>query len=193
MISVIIPYDIDRGYLKEAMESVYAQTYSNWELIVERGECRLGQNLNNAILGARGEFIKVLAEDDLLTPDSLKILRKGINGYDFVYSDAENFGDLKGWPPRSNDKTVTLESMIKGNGIHGGTTLYRKDVLIEAGCYDDSLCTGEEYDLHLKLIHAGYRHRHIPGIVYRYRLHASNKSAARNRHFEIERIKKRYV
>ena len=193
MVSVIIPYDIDRGYLKEAIRSVKAQTYGNWELIVERGECRLGQNLNNAILGARGEYIKVLAEDDLLTPDSLKILRKGIKSYDFVYSDAENFGDLKGWPERSNDKTVTLESMLKGNGIHGGTTLYRKDVLIEAGCYDDTLCTGEEYDLHLKLIKNGCTHRHIPGIVYRYRLHASNKSAARNRHGEIQMIKQRYV
>jgi len=193
MISVIIPYDIDRGYLREAIASVKAQTYGDWELIVERGLCRLGQNLNNAIKGARGEYIKVLAEDDLLTPDCLTILLKGIQGYDFVYSDAENFGDLKGWPPRSHDKTVTLESMLKGNGIHGGTTLYRRDVLMEVGCYDDSLCTGEEYELHLKLIHAGYTHRHIPGIVYRYRLHASNKSAARNRHEEIEMIKKRYA
>ncbi len=193
MISVIIPYDIDRGYLRHAIASVKAQTYGNWELIVERGECRLGQNLNNAIFGARGKYIKVLAEDDLLTPDSLKILHKGIKGYDFIYSDAENFGDLKGWPPRSHDKTVTLKSMLKGNGIHGGTTLYRKDVLIAVGCYDESLCTGEEYDLHLKLIKNEYKHRHIPGIVYRYRLHASNKSAARNRHEEIQMIKQRYV
>ncbi len=193
MISVIIPYDIDRGYLKDAIKSVKAQTYGDWELIVERGENRLGQNLNNAIFGARGEYIKVLAEDDLLTPDSLKILYKGIRGYDFVYSDAENFGELKGWPPRSHDSTVTLQSMLIGNGIHGGTTLYRKDALVEVGCYDESLCTGEEYDLHLKLLKAGYKHRHIPGIVYRYRLHASNKSAARNRHEEIQMIKQRYV
>lgn len=193
MISVIIPYDIDRGFLKEAIASVKAQTYGNWELIVERGECRLGQNLNNAIRGANGEFIKVLAEDDILTPKCLAILHKGIKSYDFVYSDAQNFGDMKGWPPRSHDHTVTLESMLVGNGIHGGTTLYRKSALIEVGCYDEGLSTGEEYDLHLKLIKAGYTHRHIPGIVYRYRLHAGNKSAARNRHGDIQMIKRRYV
>ena len=194
MISVIIPYNKDRGFLKEAIKSVKTQSYGDWELILEKGDCTLGQNLNTAILGARGEYIKVLAEDDLLTPDSLDILIKGIRGYDWVYSDAENFGMLGGWPPRSNDKTVTLESMLKGNGIHGGTTLYRKSMLIEVGCYDATLWTGEEYDLHLKLLKAGYSHRHIPGIVYRYRLHGSNKSAVGGSRGEIiKQIRQRYV
>jgi GT2 family glycosyltransferase len=169
-------------------------------LIIEQGDCTLGKNLNNAIQKSQGEFIKVLAEDDELTPNCLQILMDGIEGYDFVYSDAENFGILPpGWDKRSHDTTVTLESMLKGNGIHGGSTLYRKKALIYVGCYDEYLWTGEEYDLHLKLIKAGFRHRHIPGIVYRYRIHIANKSISatgterKARHEYIDKIRQRYV
>lgn len=200
MISVIIPYDIDRGFLKEAIESVKAQTYGDWELIVEQGECRLGQNVNRALAEADGEYIKILAEDDLLPPKSLEILIKGIKGYDWIYSNARNFGDLPlDYLKYSRNSTVTFESMLKGNGIHGGTTFYRKSILDAVGGYDESLWTGEEYDLHLRLLRDGYKHRHIPGIVYDYRIHEGNKSVTRTSFKRLERreyihqIKQRYV
>ena len=200
MVSVIIPYNIDRGYLQYAMSSIWEQTYRNFEIILEKGDYTLGKNVNNALWKSRGDLIKVLAEDDELTSDCLKILVKGIEGYDFIYSDAENFGTLPpGWGKQSYDETVTLESMLEGNGIHGGTTLYRREALFNVGGYDETLTTGEEYDLHLKLIKAGYKHRHISGIVYRYRIHISNKSISatsaerKARHEYINQIRKRYV
>ena len=197
MVSVIIPYNKDRGFLSEAIRSVKAQTYQDWELIIQGGKYTLGRNVNDALKKADGEFIKILAEDDLLTPNCLKILVKGIKGYDFVYSDAENIGDLPpGWDKRSHDSTVTLESMLKGNGIHGGSTLYRTKAVKYIGGYNESLWTGEEYDLHLHLIKAGFRHRHVPGIVYRYRIHGNNKSQITNvkiRHEYINEIRQRYV
>ena len=200
MVSIIIPYNKDRGYLQDAFASVWRQTYRDFEIILEKGDYSLGKNANNGLWKARGEFIKVLAEDDELTPDCLKILVEGIQGYDFIYSDAENFGNLPpGWDARSHDKTVTLESMLKGNGIHGGSTLYRKEVLEAVGGYDEDLWTGEEYDLHLKLLKNGYKHRHVPGIVYRYRIHINNKSIPatsterKARHEYIDQIRKKYV
>ncbi len=197
MVSVIIPYNKDRGFLKEAIKSVKEQTYQNWELILEHGKGTLGENVNKALEKADGEYIKILAEDDLLTRDCLKILIDGIQGYDFVYSDAENFGELPpGWNTRSHDKTVSMDGMLRGNGIHGGTTLYRSSMLQIVGGYDTGLWTGEEYDLHLRLIKAGHKHRHVPGIVYRYRIHGNNKSQIANvkqRHEYIEQIKQRHV
>ena len=197
MVSVIIPYDKDRGFLDEAILSVHRQTYKDWELILEHSDEFLGANMNRGIVKARGEFIKMLAEDDELTPDCLKILVNGIQGYDFVYSDAENFGDLSpGWPAYSSDKTTTLQEMLKGNCIHGGTTLYRRDMFLEAGGYNERLWTAEEYDLHLRLMKKGYKHRHVKGIVYRYRIHESNKSMQANRVARrkyIKQIQMKYV
>jgi len=200
MVSIIIPYNEDRGFLQDAINSVWMQTYRDFELILMKGDCSLGENVNKGLLKAEGEYIKVLSEDDELTPDCLKILVEGIQGYDWVYSDAENFGELpKGWDLYSDGETTTLKEMLKGNRIHGGTTLYRKDVLLEVNGYDGGLWTGEEYDLHLDLLKRGYKHRHVPGIVYRYRIHGDNKSLTWTsedrikRHEYIKQIKKRYV
>jgi len=196
MVSVIIPYNEDRGFLQDAIESVWSQTYRDFELILAKGDGTLGQNVNKGIEQAAGEFVKILAEDDELTPDCLKILTDGIQGYDFIYSDAENFGELpSGWDARSHDKTVSLDGMLVANCMHGGTTLYRSGILKDVGAYDTTLWTGEEYDLHLRLLKAGYKHRHVPGIVYRYRIHGNNKSMRDRvaRHEYIDQIKKKYV
>ena len=200
MVSIIIPYNEDRGFLQDAIESVWAQTYRDFELILAKGDGTLGQNANNGLKQASGEFVKVLAEDDELTPDCLKILVDGIRDHDFVYSDAENFGDLlPGWDVRSFDSTTNLRDMLRGNAIHGGTTLYRTDILRDVGGYDEDLWSGEEYDLHLRLLKAGYKHKHVPGIVYRYRIHEGNKSITRTsedrikRHKYIDKIREKYT
>lgn len=195
MISIILPYNKDRGFLHEAIASVELQTFKDYELVLYQGDGSVSQNFNAAIDKSRGEFLKFLAEDDQLTPDSLEILISHIANYDFIYGDAENFGELDGWPVRSYDKTVTLEGMLEKNGINGGGCLYRTDILRAVGGMDESLWCGEEYDLHLKLLKAGYRHKHIDHIVYRYRRHSGNKSGRDReaRHELINQIKQRYV
>jgi glycosyltransferase involved in cell wall biosynthesis len=200
LVSVIIPYNKDRGYLKDAIKSLEGQTYTDWELILSHGDESLGVNMNRGVARSKGEYIKLLSEDDMLPPDSLKILTEGIVGYDFVYANAENFGELDGWPRFHDDHTVTFEEMLHHNCMHGGTTLYRKDVFLEVGGYDEHLYTAEEYDLHLRLLKAGYKHRHIPAIVYLYRKHEDNKSSNKesfrkriSRHAYIKQIQMKYV
>jgi len=199
MVSVIIPYNVDRGYLRDAKLSVLNQSYSDWEIINAHSDNKCSYNINLGLERAKGEYIKILAEDDLLPPRSLEMLVKGIQGYDFVYGDAEFFGEGYTGPKRYRDKTVTLDSMLEKNGINGGGCLYRTEILRAVGGWDETLWTAEEYDLHLRLIKNGYKHRHIPGIVYRYRIHGDNKSIAKdsfsrlNRHEYIEQIKQKYV
>jgi glycosyltransferase involved in cell wall biosynthesis len=177
-----------------AIASVEAQTYRNWELILSNSANTCAVNINNGIRRSQGKFIKILAEDDELKPECLSILREGIEGYDFVYADAENFGELNGWPRYSRDHTTSFDEMIKGNKIHGGTVLYQKYILHAVGYHDESLTTAEEYDLHLRLLKSGFKHRHIPEVVYRYRLHGSNKSQSGSWRAEyIQRIRERYV
>lgn len=195
MVSVIIPYNKDRGFWTEAVKSIWEQTYKEWEIEDSRSKNNCAYNINRGLERAKGEYVKILAEDDLLTPDCLEILVKGIQGYDFVYGDGENFGDLDGWPERYYDKTVTLESMLESNGINGGGVLYRTDMLREVGGWDESLWTAEEYDLHLKLLKAGYKHKHVPEVVYRYRRWEGNKSGKNRKERQelIKKIKQRYV
>lgn len=119
-VSVIIPaFDI-APYVKETLDSVFAQTYNNFEVIlvndgskdVKELEIALGsyfdrivyaeqENLgasqarNTAICLAQGEYLAFLDGDDIWLPDFLlsqvEFLEK--NNLDMVYCDAELFGE----------------------------------------------------------------------------------------------------
>jgi len=201
-VSVIIPYDKDRGYLNEAIKSVINQTV-NCEIITWQGDCWLSKNLNDAIHKTTGEYIKILAEDDILPSTAIEDLYNGVQGFDWICGDAENFGDLyDGWEkyPLWIGFIPTFEEMIKANQIHGGTTLFRRDMIFEVGGWDESLWTGEEYDLHLKLMKKGYNLGYIHKTVYQYRLHEYNKSMnldpvdkEKRRQYIREKITERYV
>ena len=80
-VSIIIPYNEDRGYLDEAIRSAVMQDYprNRYEIIVQEGDHFLGKNINDALRRAKGRYIKVLAEDDLLTPNCIGDLLSGMN------------------------------------------------------------------------------------------------------------------
>tara|TARA_B100000519_G_C14249218_1_gene441510 strand:+ start:9 stop:974 length:966 start_codon:yes stop_codon:yes gene_type:complete len=96
LVSVIVNCYNGEKYLKEALESIYAQTYCNWEIIFWdnastdkseeivkyfdsklyyfRGEetIPLGAARNKALTRARGEFIAFLDCDDIWEPSKLE-------------------------------------------------------------------------------------------------------------------------
>lgn len=189
MTTIIIPYKIDRGFLAEAVKSAENQTVK-CELILSQNNYNKGKNINDALPFATGEFIKILDEDDYLPLDAIENLEKGIEGFGWVCGDAENLyydGDFyvekwKGFAP-------TLREMLEKNCIHGGTTLYRKDMLLKIGGWNETLWTAEEYDLHLKLMSQGYRLNYVPKMVYVYRIHGNNKSMSMQPREKVERIK----
>ena len=88
MISVIIPYVRDRVWLHTAVTSIHGQTFTDWQVIPIKGDRTQGANINRGLRIAKGEYIKILHDDDRLPFDSLANLCKGIHGFDFVCGDA---------------------------------------------------------------------------------------------------------
>jgi len=193
LVSIIIAYNVDRGFLKEAIESVEKQTYKNIELILSHSNNRVGYNLNKAFRIASGTYIKYLDEDDTLPIDSIEnsvnTMLKG--DFDFIHGNVIEFnvnGIIGTYVPRK--LYPTLEDLIKDNVIEGGTLMYHKRVFKNYGLYDEILWSAEEYDFNLKLLNRGAKLGYCDKVLSNYRRHHKQKSLGTR---DIEYQKKREI
>ena len=144
LVSIIIPYSVDRGYLHQAIDSVKNQTYTNIELLIQNDNVNVSTNINNGIKRAKGLYIKYLCEDDYLTPNSIKDSVEAMQGFYFIHVVDNNVhvNSIQVQYPRF--KQPTLNDMLYNNVIHGGTLMYRKDILDAVKGFDESLTCAEE-------------------------------------------------
>ena len=137
MVSIIIAYDKDRGFLKEAIKSAENQDFDDYEIIVHQGNYNLSKNFNDAVMKAKGNYIKLFSEDDILLPNCLKDLYEGIKGYDFVNADAINFGSSPMWLGGDYQEVVhkgkltNLPEMLFRNCLHGSTLMWRTELFFK--------------------------------------------------------------
>ncbi|MGV7234742.1 MAG: glycosyltransferase family 2 protein, partial [Nitrosomonadaceae bacterium] len=164
----------------DAIESAENQTMAaqDYELIVQHDDLSTSANLNAGIERCNGDYIKLLADDDSLTPNSIEDLYNyAVDGdYDVVYANAVNFNDVETVEYRPN-WFRTISHLADENPIHGGTTLYKKQALIDVGGFNESLNWGEEFELHLRMADAGKKFGYLNEFVYFYRMHDKQKSA----------------
>jgi len=196
MISVIVPYKEDRGYLKQCIDSINAQTYTDFELIEAHGPGTLPENFNAGLKRAKGEFIKMVQDDDYLPPDALRHLAEGIGDHQWVVG---NVWQMTANPYIHKPPYLDFESQLNKYDMHMGSTLYRKGMIDKIGGMDETLETGEEYDMHLYLLSLGYNPGYIDKEVYCYRMWSGGKSViyrkdrTKWRKNELAKIKARYI
>jgi len=147
-ISVAIPTCRRLPLLRRAVESVFAQTSTNWELVVSDDETPPGEtwnflealarseprirpimngtprgacfNHNTALKAARGEWIKILHDDDVLKPNCLQVLAQIVKEYPSaiaVSCACENFQDGKLVGPFYRRDRAVLEQLEPGDAL----------------------------------------------------------------------------
>ena len=200
-ISVLIPCFNHGNFVDEAIGSVVAQTYSDWEIIVVddgstdpstvkrlqalqtprttvlRTENRgLPAARNLAARHAAGTLFCSLDADDRLAATWFE---KGVSVLDtqpdvaFVSHWLQAFGDENWtWTPTSCD----LPALLARNTVNGAALL-RRDAFAAVGGYDESMRDGcEDWDLWLRLVEGGCRGVIIPEILFDYRRSSSSMS-----------------
>ena len=178
-VSIIIPYVYDRGYLLEAVYSASKQKGFqlgiDYELLLEKADRTLGANINEAVKRAKGEYIKILPDDDLLDENCLSILYPFAKDreLDFVCADAVDFGNAS-FKPILKKSTIpnTVADLARENTIHGGTILYKRETMPS---WDESYWTCEEWVQSIRMAQAGLRFGYVPGVVFHYRHHTEQK------------------
>ena len=201
-VSIIIPYNRDRGYLSCAIKSIMEQNYEGeYEIIPSHSNNTVGYNLNRGIEKAKGDYVKYLCDDDMLTPWSISESVRAMEGNDFIHGKAVSFNDNGNesiWIPPN--PIPALEEMLEKNTIHGGTLMYRRDVFDRVGYFDESLDCAEEYEFNLRCLSKDMKLGYCDNFLYLYRRHENQKSLGNSseeyqaiRQEKIQKIRDRFL
>jgi GT2 family glycosyltransferase len=177
-VTIIIPYKEDRGWLKDAIDSVPKGV----QLILSKGDGNWPQNFNKVLKEVTGDYIKYLHEDDMLTPNCIEDSIRSLEGFDFIHGNAielfqtSNDTFEKGIKQRIYRPTIklpTLEMLLKYNSIHSATTMYRREVFEKIGGFnEDNKCYSfEEYEFNLRVLKAGFKIGYCNSELAFYRRH----------------------
>ncbi|MDH5184422.1 MAG: glycosyltransferase [Gammaproteobacteria bacterium] len=220
LVSVLIPSYNHSSYIRETIESICNQSYSSIELIViddgskdetvklinsiqiyikdntfnfifkhreNRGICK---TLNEAISLSSGDFISIIASDDIMLPDTITTYVQSMiysNEYMVSHGDAyivnsqhvinlSELGDKTSRLCKYEKKTsgYVFEEAIR-NPLHTPfLAFYRREVFQTIGLYDESL-QFEDVDMYIRLS-SSFKLLYIDRPVGVHRIHNSNTS-----------------
>ncbi|PKO82462.1 MAG: hypothetical protein CVU19_01720 [Betaproteobacteria bacterium HGW-Betaproteobacteria-13] len=213
LVSVFIPSYNYQRYLGSAIDSILGQTYAEWELIIvddastddsraliERYRRRypdriravllkenVGQSeaTNIGLSHARGEFVSLLASDDVARPqrlaDGVAFLKKRPD-VAAVFSKVGCI-DANGSPLHGDafedvfNRPITdmRWDLLSGNFLCATSVVARLGALKEVGGFNRRLGFVEDYDLWLRLLDR-YELARIDDVWVDYRLHGQNLS-----------------
>ena len=201
LISILIPvYNIKKEYLSECLDSILNQNYKNFEVCLvddcstleetkktleeykakdkrirvkyRKTNGHISNTTNDALKMAKGEFIVLMDDDDLITKDALLENVIALNKdkkIDFIYSDEDKmnkhgqFCDPHFKPDYSPD---TLLSLNYFNHL----TMIRKSIVEKVGGFEVGLEGAQDHDLYLKVVEQTNNIHHIPKVLYHWRM-----------------------
>lgn len=199
MISVIISTYNRPERLRKAIESVKAQTFKDWELIIIHDGFvpplidsnkkikffsieHFGNDTkpkNTGISVSAGEYIALLDDDNIFRPDHLQSLYNAIKDtdLDMVYGDRWIVDETKRIPDQIGITSEFNPSMLFiRNYIDTSDVLIRRDSLFKVGGFDERYKKYVDWNLWLRMVKAGMKFKRVPLLLTDYHLHDDMKS-----------------
>jgi GT2 family glycosyltransferase len=199
LISVVMPiYESEPRHLREAIGSVRAQSYPDWELVViddgsrkddhrrvvtraVSGDQRITARFldqNSGISAAtnaglelcRGELVAFLDHDDALSPDALLRVAQAFGDVhpDVIYTDQDKL-TVDGRRTDPFLKPDWSPVYVLGAMYVGHLLVARCDLISRVGGLDPAFDTIQDFELLLRLSETTDRIHHIPEVLYHWR------------------------
>lgn len=201
LISILIPvYNIGKKYLSECLDSILNQNYSNFEVCLvddcstkeetletlkeyEKKDKRIrvkyrkenghiSKTTNDALKMAKGEYIALMDDDDLLTVDALfenvKVLNKD-KKIDFIYSDEDKMSPKGALCNPHFKPDFSPDTLLSLNYICHFVVI-RKKLVDDIGGFTVGLEGAQDHDLFLRLSEKTNNIYHIPKVLYHWRM-----------------------
>lgn len=204
LISIVVPvFRTPPQFLKECIESVLAQSYPQWELVLvnaspdDRGVAEvleryadsrivsldvenrsIAENTNRGIAAAHGDYVAFLDHDDLLEPDALwryaSELEKHPNT-DLLYCDEDRLRD--GLYVNPAFKSEPDLSLLRSYNYVTHLLMVSRRVLDATERTPAEMSGAQDYELTLRAFESARRVSHIPRVLYHWREHDGSTAA----------------
>ena len=209
LFSVVVPvYNVADTMLRECIESILAQTYKNYEIILvddastqesvrttlrryegkpgitviyRKENGHISRATNDGIKAAKGEFVALCDCDDLYAPNALYEMAKKLNEdstLDFIYSDEDKINE---------NGTVRRDPFFKPDWSPETfmsymytchLAVYRRTLLEEVSGLRPGFEGSQDYDLVLRVMEKTNRIGHVPKILYHWRMRKESTANA---------------
>ena len=218
-VSVIMStYNTPEEYLRESINSIICQTYTDFELIVvddgstqNDSEIALGfhderiivlkneknsglaYSLNRGLKHARGEYIVRMDSDDIAVPDRLEKQIGYMESHkdtDILSARAECFGSRTGMPiiDYGDDAYVKAVLFFADLILHPTVVMRNSSLKRYDLMYDERLRRAQDYDLWARATEH-CRFHIMPDVILNYRCHQGQATAvARQKQIEVCRM-----
>jgi len=218
LVSVVIPCYNQGHFIVEALNSIWAQTFTDVETVIvndgstdgktdevlarlDRGSVSVIRTENRGLAAARntgieaagGKYILPLDADDTIEPTYIEKAVAALEAdteTGIVYCRASLFGAVE---TEWDLPEYSLERMLLDNIIFC-SALFRRDDWLAVGGYDEEMIYGwEDYSFWLSLIERGRKVYCIPERLFNYRVASDSMVRSREKWQKIKMFKRIYL
>ena len=201
LISIVTPvYNVPAQYLEECFKSVLNQSYTNWEfcladdcstdpkvkqilkkyenldkrikVVYRKENGHISKATNSALALAKGEFVGLMDNDDMLTKDALYEVAKALNknkSIDLIYSDEDKINSKKQRCEPYFKSDWSPDTLLSNNYLCHFVVM-RKSILDKIGGERSEYDGAQDFDLFLRFTENAKIIYHIPKILYHWRI-----------------------
>jgi glycosyltransferase involved in cell wall biosynthesis len=200
MISILLPIYNGERFLRESIQSVLNQTFTEFELLIgfngtvdsskdivnSFDDVRIrvfdygddvgkAKTLNKLITESKYDWIALQDDDDIWVESKLETQKQYFEHVDVVgafIKYIDEMGKVIGGPNLSHDHdTICKLSLMGNNQIANSSSVFKKSKALGIGGWDMSIDGIEDFDFWLRLIRSGNLFVNIPQYLVHHRLH----------------------
>lgn len=206
-VSILMPiYNVEQ-YLREAMDSMLSQTFTDFELIClddcspdhsteildgysdprivrYRGEKNVGlaNILNIGMDMARGEYIARMDSDDISLPNRLQVQVDYLDNHpeiDLVSVGMQLFGDRNEvWVRDIDTEAVKFRALFHSPILHASSMWRRTQWNEHRLRFRQEMVPAEDYDMWTRALTIGLKLVNLPDVLYQYRIYGETQVSA---------------
>ena len=217
VVSILMPVFKTEPFLREAVDSILSQTFTDFELIVlndcspgnaedildeyndpriarYRGKENVGfaNVLNVGIQMAKGKYIARMDSDDISAPNRLEVQVDYLERHadiDLCSCGMILFGAMEDqWIRESDLETVRINALFFSPILHAAS-VWRRDAFERLGLrFRQEMVPAEDYDLWCRALSYGLRLVNIPQCMYQYRIHPDQATGNMEKRLQKEQV-----